>query len=186
MRCAAAIAVLSSSREKSSVPIASEISSRSRSASQLPADDDRGRLERQVGDLGADLLERARRLGGDLAPRLLEPALPLGLRLLAHALLHRLARRARLGEDLLGLSTRLAHERPMLLEQLPRLGTRIVRLLDRAADLLAPRVERLLDRAEREPLQHPERHEKADDRPDHQPRRDRDERVRSDEHQTRT
>ena len=67
---------------------------------ELLADDDRRRLEREVGDLRADLLERAGRLGCDLAARLLEPALTLDLGLLAHALLHRVARLARLGEDL--------------------------------------------------------------------------------------
>src|SRR5215831_18893799 len=63
------------------------------------ADHPRRRLEREIGDLGADLLEGACRLGRDLLARLLEPPLPLGLRLLAHPLLHRLPRLARLGED---------------------------------------------------------------------------------------
>ena len=46
----------------------------------------RGGDERQLGDLGADLLERALRLGVDLLLRLLEAPLPVGLGLLADAL----------------------------------------------------------------------------------------------------
>src|SRR4051794_14939446 len=63
---------------------------------ELLADHDRRRRERQVGDLGSNLVERPHGLCSDLAPRVLEPALPLGLGLLAHALLHRLARVPRL------------------------------------------------------------------------------------------
>src|SRR5436853_5631279 len=73
---------------------------------ERPPDDPRGGLEREVGHLGADLLQRTRRLGSDLLPRLLEPALPLGLRLLAHPRLHRLPGLPRLGEDLLALAAR--------------------------------------------------------------------------------
>src|SRR6266536_432407 len=153
---------------------------------ELSADDDRRRLERQVGDLGADPIERTRRLRSDLAPRVLEPPLPLGLGLLTHAQLHRLARAPGLGEYMLRVSARLVHEGAVLLEQLSRLGARVLSLLDRLADLLAAPVEHLLDRAERVALQHEQGDEEADDRPDHQPRRDRDERVRAEEHQTRT
>src|SRR5581483_6931393 len=117
---------------------------------ERPADDPRRRLERQVGDLVADLLESARRLGGDLLARLLEPPLPLGLRLLAHPLLHRLARLARLGEDRLRLATRLADQLLVLLEQPLRLVARLVRRRDRPLDVLAPLVEHVLDRAEGE------------------------------------
>src|SRR5581483_11485234 len=72
---------------------------------ELLADDDRRRLEREVCDLGADLLERA---------------LPFGLGLLAHPLLHRVARLPRRGEDSLGVALRLPDQRAVLLEQLPR------------------------------------------------------------------
>src|SRR5215468_6904561 len=102
------------------------------------ADHPRGRLERELGDLGADLLERARGLGRDLLPRLLEPALPLGLRLVAHALLHRLPRLARLGEDRLALAARLRDELLVLLEQSLRLVACVVCCLDRLLDVLAP------------------------------------------------
>src|SRR5437867_2459658 len=57
---------------------------------ERPADDARGGLERQVGDLGPDLVERPCRLGGDLLARFLEPALALLLGLVAHPPLHRL------------------------------------------------------------------------------------------------
>src|SRR4051794_34756339 len=52
---------------------------------ELLPDDDRGRFEREIRDLVADLLERTLRLRRDLAARLLEAALALGLGLLAHA-----------------------------------------------------------------------------------------------------
>src|SRR5439155_23297034 len=121
----------------------------------------------------------------DLAARLLETPLPLLLGFVAHTLLERLGSAPGLREDLLGVRAGLIHEGAVLLEQIAGLFACVLRLLDRAADLLAPLVEHLLDRAERVPLQHEERDEEADDRPDHQPRRDRDERVRC-EHQTRT
>src|SRR5207247_2316536 len=138
-----------------------------------------------VCDLGADLLERTRRFRGDLAPRLLEAALPFGLRLLAHSVLHRHRRLPRIGEDLLGVASRLVHELAVLLEQLAGLVACVLRIPDRAANLFAALVEHLLDRTERDALQRVERDEEADDRPDHQARRNRDERV-SAEHQTST
>src|SRR3954451_9946900 len=144
---------------------------------ELLADDDRRRLEREGCDLVAYLIERTLRLGRDLAARLLEPALALGLGLLAHPRLPRLTRLPRLREDLLRVAARLLHERAVLLEELPCFCAGVVRLLDRARDLLAARVDHLLDRAEGVLLQHEERDEKADDRPDHQPRGDRDECV---------
>ena len=91
---------------------------------ERPPDDSRGRLEREVGDLGADLLERARGLGRDLLARLLEPTLPLGLGLLAHPLLHRLAGLARLGQDRLALAPCLGDQLLVLLEQPLRLVSR--------------------------------------------------------------
>jgi hypothetical protein len=63
----------------------------------------RRRDQCQLGDLGADLLERALRLGFDLALRLLEPPLPVGLGLVLDALTLRLGDTTGLGEDLLGL-----------------------------------------------------------------------------------
>src|SRR5215471_13667098 len=129
-------------------------------------------LEREVGDLGADLLERPRRLGRDLLPRLLEPALPFGLRLLAHPLLHRLPRLTRLGEDRFALSARLGDELLVLLEQPLRLVARVVRGLDRLLYRQAPLVEHVLKRPERELPQDEEDDEEEDDRPDHQPRND--------------
>jgi len=128
------------------------------------------------------LLERARRLGRDLLARLLEPALTVGLGLLAHSVLHRLTGLASLGDDLLRLAARLVHERAVLLEQRACLLARVVGLVDRLPDLVAARVDHLLDRAERVPLQHEERDQEADDRPDHQPGRDRDEGVGSEQH----
>src|SRR5205085_6549776 len=108
------------------------------------------------------------------------------LRLLLHALALRVGDAARLGEDLLPFAPRLADQAAVLLEQLPRLLARLLGVFERAADALAPLVDHLLDRAEGVALQHPERDQEADDRPDHQPRGDRDEGVGGDDHQTRT
>src|SRR5436190_2128700 len=141
--------------------------------------------ERQVGDLRADLPERALRLRLDLAARLVEPPLPVGLRLLLHALPLRVGDAARLRQDLLGVAARLADQRAVLLEQPPRLLACVLGLLDRLPDPLAAVVDHLLDRAERVALEDEERDQEADDRPDHQPRRDRDQRVGG-KHQTRT
>src|SRR5262249_14011875 len=103
-----------------------EVEARDRLGDELPvalgverlADDARGGLEREVGDLGPDLGEGTARLGRDLLLRLLEPALALGLGFVLHALLHRLAGLARLGEDRLRLATRLTDELLVLLEEL--------------------------------------------------------------------
>ena len=112
------------------------------------ADDAARGRQREVGDLGADLLERAGGLGLDLLPRLLEPALAVGLRLLLRTRELRVGDLARLGEDLARLALRLADQRPVLLEQLARLGAGVVRLLDGLPDAIAPLVDRLLDRTE--------------------------------------
>src|SRR5262245_51887216 len=104
--------------------------------------------ERQVRDLGPDLLERAAGLGLDLAPGLLQPALAIGLGLRLDALALGLGDAPSLGEDLLGVSARLPQQGAVLRELLPRLLARVVRLLQRLADALAALVDRLLDRSE--------------------------------------
>src|SRR3954452_662134 len=153
---------------------------------ERPPDDPRGCLEREVAHLAADLLQPAPPLGRDLLPRLLEPPLALGLRLLAHPRLHRLAGLSRLGEDRLALAACLGDQLAVLLQQLLRLVARGLGRLDRLLDRLLPRVDELLDRPERVPLEDPEGDQKADDRPDHQTRRDRDEWVGSENHLTST
>ena len=128
--------------------------------------------ERQLGDLAPDLLERALGLGGDLAPRLLEPALAVDLRLLLDALALRLGDVPGLGEDRLGVGSRLRHQLLVLLEQPAGLFPRLVRLLERQHDPRAPVVDRLLDRLERVALEHEEGHAERDQGPDHQTRDD--------------
>ena len=66
----------------------------------------------------------------------------------------------------------------VLLEQVARLGASIVGLLDGFPDAVTPFVDRLLDRAEGEPLEDEERDPEADERPDHQPRDDIDQAAR--------
>ena len=110
----------------------------------------RGRDERQVGDLGADLLQGARRLGIDQLACFLEPALAVGLDLLLRALSLRVCDLARLRQDLPGFALRLPDQLLVLLEQPARLGAGVVGLLERLANPSSAVVDRLLDRAERE------------------------------------
>ena len=130
-----------------------------------------GGEQAEIDDLEPDLLERPPGLGLDLLARLLEPPLAVGLELVAHPALVGLGDPPRLGEDLLGVGLRAPDQLPVLLEQLARLFAGPVGLVERLPDPLAPLVDRLLDRAERVPLEHEERDQEADDRPDHQPRR---------------
>src|SRR5207253_2336787 len=125
----------------------------------------------------ADLPERLRGRLLDLPAGLLEPPLPILVDLLAHAFLLRRRDLARLGEDRLSLAACVGDELPVLLEQTARLVARLVGLLDGAADAVPPVVDQLLDRTERIALEDPERQREADDRPDHQPRDDLDQRV---------
>src|SRR5215213_2042640 len=152
------------------------------------ARDARGRDDRQLGHLLAQLLERAARLGLDLLARVLDPALALGLELLAQAIALGVADTASLAQDLLGLAARLVHERAVLLEQPARLVAGAVCLPERFADPLPALVDDLLDRAERERLQDKEGDPEADEGPDHQTYGDVDEGIRCERHgdQTRT
>src|SRR5262249_22634420 len=102
----------------------------------------------ELADLLADLAERLGRRLLDLALRLLETALAVLLGLLTHALALRVGDAASLGEDLLRLGLRLADELLVLLEQVARFCTRVVRLGDRRLDALAPLVDLLLNRPE--------------------------------------
>src|SRR6266566_4694001 len=120
-----------------------------------------GGEQAELGDLGPDRLERSPRLGFDLALCLLEPALAVGLGLVLDA--------------------------PQLrLGLVPRDRANILRLTARLADQLAALLEQLLNRTEGVPLQDEQRDQEADDRPDHQARRDLDQRIGAEEHQTRT
>src|SRR5882724_4186737 len=141
--------------------------------------------EGELGHLRADLLERPLRLGLDLPLGLLEATLAIGLRLFLDTSRHRLSDLARLRQDLLGLAARLADEGAVLFEESPCFAARLLRLFDRAADAVAPLVDDLLDRTERESLEDEERNPEADDGPDHQAESDFDQWIRG-QHQTRT
>ena len=95
------------------------------------ADDALGRLEREVGDLAADLVDRARRLGVDLLARVLEPPLPLDLGLVLRPLDLGVGDLAGLGQDLRRLGPGLGEDGAVLLEQLARLVAGGVGLVDR-------------------------------------------------------
>jgi hypothetical protein len=136
-----------------------------------------GGEDRQVGDLGADLLDRAARLGLDVATRLLEQLLALGPRPLDCLALAHLAGLARAGDDLLGLGARLAQPGAVLLEQRGRIGTRALRRLDRLLDRPLALLERLGDGGPRVLAQDEERHQEGEERPDHQPHIGTDEEV---------
>src|SRR5689334_2965327 len=142
-----------------------------------------GRREQaEVDDLEADLLERTTRLGLDLLARLLEPTLAVFLELLAHAALVGLCDAACLAEDLVGVATRARDQLAVLLEEPARLLAGVVGLLQRLPDPLAPLVDHLLHGPEREALEHEQRDQEADDRPDHQPRGDLDQGVGCERH----
>src|SRR5829696_295398 len=147
----------------------------------------RRRDQRQVRDLGPNRAERPLRLRLDLALRLLEPAAAVLLELLAGAFAKRLRVAADVLPDSLRLRPRLRDQLAVLLEQLARLLAGAIGLGERLADPLTALVDHLLDRAEGEPLEDEERHEEADDRPDHQAGDDLDQRVGAQQaHQTRT
>src|SRR5205814_2733239 len=84
------------------------------------------RHEREVGDLGADLLQRALRLGLDLPSGLLEPPLPVSLDLLPDAVALSIGDSPGLDEDLLGLAARLPDQLAVLLDELPRFLARAI------------------------------------------------------------
>src|SRR5262249_36791924 len=137
-----------------------------------------GRDQAELGDLGPDRVERAAGLGIDLALRVIEPTLPVGLCLLLYTSQLRFALVPRGRADVLRLVACLADQLAVLLEQLSRFRAGLVCLVERAADPLAPVVDQLLNRAERVLPEHEEGDQEADDRPDHQPRRDLDQGVR--------
>ena len=95
------------------------------------ADDALRRLEREVGDLAADLLDRARGLGVDLLAGLLEPPLTLDLGLVLRPLDLRVGDLAGLGEDRRGLA--------------PGLGRGCARCCSSSVARLVPGVVGLLD-----------------------------------------
>ena len=116
-----------------------------------------GREDRQVGDLVADLLDRAARLGLDVAPGLLHQLLALDPGLLERLALVDLAGLARAGDDLVGLRARLAQPLAVLGEQLVGLGPRALGGVDRLLDRVLALVERLGDARERALAQDEER-----------------------------
>src|SRR5215218_4201698 len=85
----------------------------------------------EVGDLLADLLDRAAGLGLDVAAGLLEHLVALGLGLGEHLALVRLTGLARAGDDVVGLVTRGGQPLAVLLEQLGGLAADALRRLDR-------------------------------------------------------
>src|SRR5215217_5741759 len=105
-----------------------------------------GRHDREVGDLVADLLDRAPGLGVDVAPGLLHELLALQLGLLERLALVDLAGLARAGDDLVGLRPGLAETLAVLLQDLPRLRARALGDVDRLLDRALALVERLGDR----------------------------------------
>ena len=108
------------------------------------------------------------RLGLDLLACLLQPALPLDLRLVLRTLNLRIGNLPGLRQDLGRLRARLGQDGPVLLQQVTRLVASVVGFLDRLANPVATRVDRLLDRAERELPEHEERDPERDQRPDHE------------------
>src|SRR6478752_4431444 len=122
----------------------------------------------QIGDLLADLLQRAPRLGLDVALGLGDEVLALLLAGGGRLGFRGLRRLPRAGHDVVGLLACLREPLAVLLEQLVGLLALPFGGLDRLRDRFRPLVERLLDFREGELAQHPHREQEEDQRPDHQ------------------
>ena len=137
MRCAAAMSLVAASLESREVEVSDRLVDEPPVVGGIEhlADDALRRVDCEVSDLGADLVERAARLRLDLLARLLEPpnAIRLGLVLDASEL--SVADPARVGEDLRRLGLGLADQRAVLLEQLAGLYAGVVGFCDRLGDL---------------------------------------------------
>src|ERR671914_620811 len=123
----------------------------------------------EVGDLLADLVERAARLGLDVAPRRGEQLLALLGRIGLGLVLERVGCLARADDDVLGLLARLPEAGAVLLEQLVGLALGALGVLDRLLDRPAAPVERLGDAREDELVEDQQRGAEQQQRPDHQP-----------------
>ena len=123
----------------------------------------------QVGDLAADLVDRAARLGLDVAAGLLHHLLaPLGGLGLGVALVD-LGRLARAIDDLLGLLAGLGQALAVLGQQLVGLLARALGGVDRVLDRPLAPVQGLGDAREGQLGQHVHRDHEQHQRPDHQP-----------------
>src|SRR5207245_4096060 len=98
------------------------------------------------------------------------PPLPVGLRLLLHTLALRIGDPPRFGEDLLRVRARTCDQGAVLVEQLARLVTRPVGLLDGLPDAFAALVDQLLNRPEGVAPEDEEGDTERDQRPDDQRR----------------
>src|SRR3954447_21956398 len=127
-----------------------------------------GRKHGQVGDLGADLLDRAARLGLDVAAGLLHHLLALGARFRERLLLGRLGRAAGPRDDLVRLAARVGEPLAVLAQQLVGLLAHLRGVVDRFLDRVLALVERLADARERDLGKQPEREAEDEQRPDHQ------------------
>ena len=127
-----------------------------------------GRQHGEVGDLLADLLQRAPRLRFDVAGRRGDQLLALLLAGRRRLGFRRLGRLAGAGHDVVGLLAGLGEPLAVLGEQLVGLLALPFGRLDRLADRLGALVERLLDLREGDLAQHPHGEEEEHQRPDHQ------------------
>src|SRR6202042_3850814 len=98
---------------------------------------------RQVGDLFADLLDRAPGLGLDIAPGLLHRLVALGLGLLLRLALVPVRRLPGPGDDLVGLAACLLEPLAVVGEELFGLLARLLGGVDRLVDLPRAGVERV-------------------------------------------
>src|SRR5680860_1206277 len=127
-----------------------------------------GRQHGQVGDLLADLLQRAPRLGLDVALRGRDQLVAFLLAGRGRLGFRGLRRLAGARHDVVGLLAGLGEAAAVLLEQLVGFVALPFGGLDRLGDRLRPAVERLLDPREGDLAQHPHREEEDGQRPDHQ------------------
>src|SRR5439155_8813460 len=112
---------------------------------ELTLDDPARQLERQGGQLAAQLLLRAFRFAGDIGPGTVDDVLRLALRFLDEVLPERLRRPLRFLDDLLRIAARLVELTPILLEEPIGLDLRLLRRLEPGTDLCFALGEHLLD-----------------------------------------
>ncbi len=117
----------------------------------------------------ADLLEGAARLELNLPLGVLHDHVGLAARLLADLLAQPLAVGATLRDDRVGVDARPRDDLRRLRVQPLEVLLGLLRIVERLADRVLPRLERLQERSPRDLLQRPQQAEERDDRPDEQP-----------------
>src|SRR6185503_3263578 len=137
---------------------------------EVPLDDLRGNHHRQIDRLAADLLERPARLELNLALGVLDDIVGLGACPGADLLAQPVAVRPALRDDRLRFDARAVEDLRRLAVEPLQLLPRLLRIVQRLADRVLPRLERLQERRPGELRQQRQQHQEGDDGPDEEPR----------------